>query len=91
MACPALETGGRFLSGLFLHIDCQARNIGSFGYGALAEPGSTASVVLTALLTIFVALYGYRLLLGPTPETRNLVSDVIRVGLVLTLAASWPA
>lgn len=91
MACPTLETGGRFLSGLLLHIDCQGRNIGSYGYGALAEPGSTASDVLTGLLTIFVALYGYRLLLGPTPHTRDFIGDIVRVGLVLTLAVSWPA
>jgi type IV secretion system protein VirB6 len=91
MACPAVSTGKAFLSAALAHVDCQAQAIGSYGYGALADPGSTVSLALTGLLTLFVATYGIRLLLGYAGTGRDLVGDVIRVGIVLTLATSWPA
>ncbi len=91
MACPTITTGDGFLSAVLTHIDCQARAIGSYGYGALADPGSGVSIALTSLLTIFIALFGFRLLLGPSPQVRDVVGGAIRIGLVLTLATSWPA
>jgi type IV secretion system protein VirB6 len=91
MACPAVSTGDAFLSAALAHVDCQAQAIGSYGYGALADPGSTVSLALTGLLTLFVAIFGLRLLLGHHASGRDLVGDLIRVGIVLTLATSWPA
>jgi len=38
-----------------------------------------------------VALFGIRLLFGPTPGARDVVLDVLKIGVVLTLAFSWPA
>ncbi|GAA3786316.1 type IV secretion system protein [Qipengyuania pelagi] len=91
MACPAILTGDRFVSRLIEHIDCQSRYLGAYGYDALGQPGSTASLVVTGLLTLFVALFGIRLLFGPTPAARDVVLDVLKIGIVLTLAFSWPA
>lgn len=91
MACPNLVTGSQFLSAALLNIDCQSRAIGSYGFSALAAPDSPASIALTALITIFVALFGIRFLFGPAPGARDTVGEVIRVGLVLLLATSWPA
>jgi type IV secretion system protein VirB6 len=91
MACPAVTTGNRFLSEAMAHIDCQAQTIGAYGYGALANPGSGVSIALTGLLTIFIAVFGYRLLLGEQMQARGLVGDILKVGIVLTLATSWPA
>jgi type IV secretion system protein VirB6 len=91
MACPAIITGDSFLLRTLAHIDCQAQVIGSYGYLALGQPGSTASVLMTSLLTLFIALFGIRLLFGPPPGARDLVFDVLKVGIVLTLAFSWPA
>ncbi len=91
MACPAILTGNDFLVRVLGHIDCQAQALGSFGWQALAEPGSTASFVITGLLTLFIALFGVRLLFGPAPTGRDIVWDVAKIGLVLTLALSWPA
>ena len=91
MACPSLQTGERFLATALAHVDCQAQAIGAYGYGALADPASATSLVLTALLTIFVALFGLRLLLGYTVAGRDVVGDVLKIGIVLTLATSWPA
>jgi len=91
MACPAVPTGGEFLVQALAHIDCQAQSIGSFGYQALAASGSPAAIALTGLLTLFVAIYGIRLLFGPVDEPRGLVTAVLQIGIVLTIAASWPA
>lgn len=91
MACPSVLTGNEFLVRALSHLDCQAQTLGSFGFQSLAAPGSPAAVVLTALLTLFVALYGIRLLFGPGEEARDLVAAVLKVGIVLTIAVSWPA
>lgn len=91
MACPQVITGERFLVRAIEHIDCQARSLGSYGYASLSEPGSLATSVIAALLTLFVALYGLRLLFGTPPGARDTVLDVATIGIVLTLAFSWPA
>lgn len=89
--CPAIVTGDQFLTRIVTNIDCQTQMVGSLGWQALAQPGSLASTVMAGLLTIFVALFGIRLLFGPTPGARDVVLEVLKVGVVLTLAFSWPA
>lgn len=91
MTCPAIITGEEFLARTLAHIDCQTQLIGSYGYLALGEPGSTASVLITGLLTLFVALFGLRLMFGSPPDAQDLVLGILKVGIVLTLAFSWPA
>lgn len=91
MACPAIITGDRFLARVLDHLDCQAQLLGSYGYQALGEPGSTASIVITGLLTLFIALFGIRLLFGTVPSGRDLIFDILKIGIVLSLAFSWPA
>lgn len=92
MTCPSLASGDLFLSSLLAHLDCQAETLGTAGYAALSAPGSPASLALTSALILFVALYGLRLALGmETAPVRGSVPIAIRVGVVLTLAASWPA
>ncbi|MEP9404443.1 type IV secretion system protein [Sphingomonas silueang] len=91
MTCPTPTTGGVFLSGVLNFLDCQAQTIGASGYQLLSAPGSAVSVALTALLTIFVALFGVRMLLGQTPTLRDGVVAMVKVGVVLLLATSWPA
>lgn len=91
MACPAVSTGAEFLARALAHIDCQAQTIGSFGFQSLAASGSPAATALTGLLTLFVALYGIRLLFGPSDEPRSVITAVLKIGIVLTVAASWPA
>ncbi|MFC3580826.1 type IV secretion system protein [Sphingomonas hylomeconis] len=89
--CPSIAPGGDFLSGVLAYVDCQAQAIGEGGYRALATPGSGVGLVLTAMLTIFVAMFGYRMLLGQVPELRDGVIAVVKLGVVLVLATSWPA
>ena len=90
-ACQTLSYESGFLSGVLNFVDCQAQNIGAEGYQALAAPGSTLSLLLTGFLTIFVAIYGYRMLFGHTPSAREGVMALAKIGIVLALATSWPA
>jgi type IV secretion system protein VirB6 len=91
MACDAVQTGQRFVAQMVAHIDCQAQAIGAYGFGALADPASSVTVVLTGLLTLFMAFFGFRLMLGEQQNGRDFVGDILRIGIVLTLATSWPA
>jgi len=90
VACPAISDMA-FLSSVLGHVDCQAQNLGAGGYQALAAPGGPAALLLTGASTIFIALIGYRLLLGETPSLRDGVVATIKIGVVLALATSWPA
>ena len=90
VTCPAISDDS-FLSSVLAHLDCQAQNLGAGGYQALANPGGPAALLLTGALTMFIALIGYRLLLGETPSVRDGVVAAIKVGVVLALATSWPA
>ena len=68
MTCPAFAPDGGFVATMLNYVDCQAQAIGGGGYQALATPGSTLSLVLTGLLTLFVALFGY---IGPDEQPRQ--------------------
>ena len=91
MSCGTLKTGNHFLGGVLAQVDCQAQAIGAYGYGVLADPNSPVASVLLGLLTLFIALFGIRLMFGKAPSGYDLVTDAIKVGIVLTLATSWPA
>ena len=83
MACPSVPTGGLFLERALAHLDCQAQSVGSFGFQSLATPGSPAALALTGLLTLFVAIYGIRLLFGPGDEPRSAVNAALKARLNL--------
>ena len=91
MACPSVTTGGQVLAETLSHLDCQAQTLGSFGFQSLAAPGSPASLALTGLLTLFIAMFAIRMLLADGVGGRDAVNGIIKVGIVLTLAVSWPA
>ncbi|MFM5894292.1 MAG: type IV secretion system protein [Novosphingobium sp.] len=91
MSCAAIPSGSHFLGGVLDQIDCQAQTIGAYGFGALASPNSAIAGLLLAALTLFVALFGIRLMFGEVPSGRDVVGEMLKVGIVLTLATSWPA
>ena len=64
MACPSVTTGGQVLAETLSHLDCQAQTLGSFGFQSLAAPGSPASLALTGLLTLFIAMFA-EIAIGP--------------------------
>lgn len=89
--CAAMPQGAGFISSVTSYIDCQAQTLGSGAWSALATPGSSLMVVLTGLLTIFIALIGYNLLLGTTMTVRSATLAFVKIGAVFALATSWPA
>ena len=89
--CPVLPPEGGFVRAMLDFVDCHAQSLGASGYQALAAPGSTLSLMLIGLLTLFVALFGYRLLFGHAPDVRDGVLALVKVGIVMALATSWPA
>jgi len=91
IVCTPSPAGAAFVRRMLDYVDCQAQAIGAGGYQALAAPGSMLSIVLTGLLTLFVALLGYRMLFGHTPAVRDGVLALVKIGVVLALATSWTA
>jgi type IV secretion system protein VirB6 len=68
-------------------------NVGAFseaGYRALTGPHSIFPIAVTALLTIYVAILGYRLLLGHgTPQLSEIPVIGLKIGTVLALTLNW--
>lgn len=89
--CIAPVSGGAFLTNVLQLVDCQAQTIGASGYQALANPSSSISLALTALITIFIALFGVRMLFGHAPAIGEVVIAALKIGVVLMLATSWDA
>lgn len=88
--CPGIADGA-YLRSVLSFVDCQAQTIGAAGYEAAAAPGSPLSLLLTGLVTLCVTFYGYRLLFGDTPNIREGVLALVKIGIVLALATSWGA
>ncbi len=91
MPCAYVPPADGSLSGMLDYLDCQAQTIGGDGYLALAAPSSPANLALTGLITILVAIYGYRLLFGQGPGVRDTVLTLVRIGIVVALATGWGA
>lgn len=89
--CAPLAPGSGFIQSILAFLDCQAWSIGARGWQVLAAPGSTLALVLMGFLTLFVALFGYRLLLGQGPDVRTGVVAFVKIGIVFALATSWGA
>ena len=86
--CAPAGTPG-LVADLLANTDCQASSLVERGYTALSTPGAATAAVLTSLMVIAVALYGYRLLLGKGLALSDVTGLAIRLGVVLLLAASW--
>lgn len=92
--CPVPAPGDPLVQSLLSTTDCHVQLLVRSGYGALFEGGGLGggafSGVLTALLTIYVGVLGYRLLLG---RGQLNISDValtaVKLGAVMALATQW--
>jgi type IV secretion system protein VirB6 len=86
-ACAAFDPIGPFVTGLTSYVDCRVSALGEDGYLGM---GSAFGGVLTGLLTIYVALIGYRLVVGEVPSLREGLVAAIKIGFVVALATQWP-
>lgn len=90
-ACLAPASDAGLVQGLLQSVDCNVYALVETGYGALASPGSQMAFVLTAMLTLYVAFLGLRLMLGLAPlNVGDLTLTVVKIGVVLALATNWP-
>jgi type IV secretion system protein VirB6 len=71
-------------------VDCNVRELVHTGYGAIFQPGAAIAGVLTAILTIYVAIIGYRLLLGRAQlRVSDFALNAVKLGIVIVLATQW--
>lgn len=86
--CPIPDAPG-VVAALLADTDCQAFGLVERGYAALASPQSATGAMLTTLMIIAVAFFGYRLMLGRGLVLADVVQLAVRIGVVLLLATSW--
>ena len=72
------------------YLDCHAQSIAQTGFGGF-NGGWLGPTLVGGFLTIYVALIGYRLILGIPFGARDAVLATARAGVVMALATSWPA
>ena len=89
--CPAAAPDIGLVQGLLGSVDCNVRVMAEAGYGALAQPGSPFAPALTAMLTLYIAVLGFGMLIGRTPlRVGDLTITALKIGAVLALATNWP-
>lgn len=88
--CLPFDPLAPYILGTVDFVECHVRALGEQGYRALGW-GSPAGAILTGLITIYIALVGYRMLFGDLPTTREAVGGAARIGLMLALATQWPS
>jgi type IV secretion system protein VirB6 len=91
-ACAPIPGPPSLARDLLASTDCFIAGKVEAGYGQLLSPGGGLSTALTIGLTLYVAVYGYRLALGrATLSLSDLVPRFITIGLMLALVTNWPA
>ena len=89
-ACPAPGPEDPLVRSLLGVVDCNVRELVHSGYMAIFQPTSALSGLLTALLTIYVAIIGYRLLIGRSQLTvSDFAFNAVKLGAVIALATQW--
>ncbi|MDH4386796.1 MAG: type IV secretion system protein [Caulobacter sp.] len=90
-ACPAAGPETGLVESLLGSVECNVLNMAEAGYGAISRPGSPVSAALTILLTLYIGVLGFRLMIGRAPlRIDDLTMTVLKIGAVLALATSWP-
>ncbi|MBA2467124.1 MAG: type IV secretion system protein [Sphingomonas sp.] len=87
LCTPPGEDG--LIAQLLADTDCQAFGLVERGYGALSAPGGSVAALLTSLMVIAVAFYGYRLMLGRGLAIAEVTTLAVKFGVVLLIAVSW--
>jgi type IV secretion system protein VirB6 len=88
-ACPSYMDAGA-IEGVLATIDCQTQAYAQGGYLALTGGSSLFGAALTLLMTIYVALIGWRLLFAPEGARLSEAPGVaLRIGAILALVTNW--
>ncbi len=71
-------------------VDCNVRGFSQAGFEALTAPGSLYPTMLTTLLTVYVAVLGYRLMFGVGGVRFGDAPLIgLKVGAILAVSLSW--
>jgi type IV secretion system protein VirB6 len=89
-ACPAPDPRLGLVNDLVASADCGVRAFAQSGYEALTQPPSSLPALITAALTLYVALLGWGLMTGRGPRLADTPQIAVKIGFVLALTASWP-
>lgn len=88
-ACPA---SNGIVGGLIDTVDCHIRVMAHESFRELVGPGTTFAAALTGLLTIYIAMIGYQLLLGRgNLRLTGLPVTALKIGLIMAFLTSWAA
>jgi type IV secretion system protein VirB6 len=91
-ACPAPGPDDPLVRSLLGTVDCNVQDLVQTGYATLFQPSGVFVTAITAILTIYVALFGYRLMLGRAQlNVSDLALTAVKLGVVLALATQWGA
>lgn len=91
IACPSLNDLSD-VGALMVSVDCQSAAYVATAYEGLFGTGGGLAQVLAGALTIYVAFYGYRLIIGAGSATApDLVRRLALIGVILALSSNWPA
>ncbi len=91
-ACPSAIAADALARDVLASADCLIAGQVEQGYATLLAPGGTFASVLTIALTIYVAIFAYRLILGLTSLTLGeVVPHFVKIGIVFALTTSWPS
>lgn len=89
--CFAAADAGR-ISALMSSVDCRVDEFVAAAYGALFGDVGWLGPVLTAGLTIYVAIYGYQLMTGlGQASLPDLAKRLFAVGAVIAFSTNWAA
>jgi type IV secretion system protein VirB6 len=91
-ACPAPSPDDPLVRSLLGTVDCNVQDLVQTGYATLFQPSGVFVATVTAALTIYVALFGYRLMLGRAQlNVGDLALTAVKLGVVLALSTQWSA
>ncbi|WP_269713806.1 type IV secretion system protein [Caulobacter sp. NIBR2454] len=89
-ACADAYSGSGLVREVLGGVDCNVRGFSQAGFETLTAPGSLYPTILTSLLTIYVAVLGFRLMFGVGGAR---LSDApligLKIGAILAVSLSW--
>jgi type IV secretion system protein VirB6 len=88
--CPTIDPAIGTAQTLINSVNCYVETSVAQSYGALMGPGGGLKGALTAALVIYVAILGYRFMLGRARLAMgDLVPRMFLIGAILALTTSW--
>jgi len=89
--CPQASDAG-MVANVLDTVDCHIRILIHDSYRELVGPNTWFAAVFTAMLTIYVAIIGYQLMIGRGGlRVADLPSGALKIGLIFAFLTSWAA